>query len=162
MEDVYGNIANFFDVSQEITLNTVSKNIMNKFNVKKENYEKNAQIIHDFYIRNSIRNFYNDFVIGDDLSIEDYIDIIINRQILSKHQYIRCYMVYYPEIYLYEYPEFFMKKMIKYNSNRFSENEKNTLNNFIRENKDKKNRRYVYDFLNHDFIRVSDLIYVGW
>lgn len=71
-------------------------------------------------------------------------------------------MVYYPENYLYEYPEYFMKKMIKYNSNRFSENEKNTLNNFIRENKDKKNRRYVYDFLNHDFIRVSDLIYVGW
>ena len=31
-----------------------------------------------------------------------------------------------------------MEKMIKYNSNRFSENEKNTLNNFIRENKDKK------------------------
>ena len=28
--------------------------------------------------------------------------------------------------------------MIKYNSNRFSENEKNTLNNFIRENKEKK------------------------
>ena len=150
MEDVYGNIANFFDVSQEITLNTVSKNIMNKFNVKKENYEKNAQIIRNFYIRNSIRNFYKDFVICNDLSI------------LSKHQYIRCYLVYYPEKYLYNYPDSFMKKMIKYNSNRFSENEKNTLNNFIQNNKDKKNRRYVYDFLNHDFIRVSDLMYVGW
>lgn len=162
MEDVYGNIANFFDVSQEIRLNTVSKNIMNKFKIKKENYEKNAQIIRNFYIRNSIRNFYKDFVIGDDLSIEDYIEFIINREILSKPQYIRCYMIYYPEKYLYSYPEFFMKKMIKYNSNRFSENEKNILNNFIRENKDKKNRRYVYDFLNHDFIRVSDLMYVGW
>ena len=153
MEDVYGNIANFFDVSQEIRLNTVSKNIMNKFKIKKENYEKNAQIIRNFYIRNSIRNFYKDFVIGD---FEYYLSI------LSKHQYIRCYMVYYPEKYLYNYPDSFMKKMIKYNSNRFSENEKNILNNFIRENKDKKNRRYVYDFLNHDFIRVSDLMYVGW
>ena len=40
MEDVYGNIANFFDVSQEITLNTVSKNIMNKFNVKRKIMKK--------------------------------------------------------------------------------------------------------------------------
>ena len=162
MEDIYGNITDFFLVSQEIRLNTISKNIMNKFNEKKNNYEKNAQIIHDFYIKNNIKNFYKDFVIGDDLSIEDYINIIINREILSKHQYIRCYMVYYPEKYLYKYPEFFMKKILKYNSNRFSENEKNILINFIQKNKDKKNRRYVYDFLNHDFIRVSDFIYVGW
>ena len=79
---------------------------------------------------------------------------------MTKKILVKCYLKYYPEEYLYKYPEFMVKKLRNMLSNDVIQNLNTYVSNMPNiESRTKSNMR---DFFNLPYISLKMIEYTGW
>ena len=91
---------------------------------------------------------------------ESYMNVYFEPSKKRKKFIIRCYIAMYPQLLLFNYPEFVVNKTNIYNPYTKKQFLKNYLKNMpvIK----RRSRRDILKFLSLDCITVRDIIYSGW